>query len=110
MLRSMATRSCLRCRKDHLGSRDRCEACRTEVSEAYLAGPSAIPEVLAVIEAARAVLITSPIVPTAVHHELAAALEAFDLARAERAEDGDRTRPESPSARKVARARPTTAR
>jgi len=60
-----------------------------------------------IAEAARAVLMTSPIVPTAVHRELAAALEAFDLARTE---DGERTRPESPSARKVARTRPTTVR
>jgi predicted amidophosphoribosyltransferase len=56
----MVAHSCTRCRKNHLGSRDLCEECRTEVSEAYLEGPSAIPEVLAVIEAARAVLMTSP--------------------------------------------------
>ena len=79
-----------------------CGRCRTEMTEDYLAGPPAIPEMLAVVEAARAILLTSP-VPTALHRTLAAALDAFDDARAE---DGDLTMPETPSARRIARARP----
>ena len=97
----MAARSCPRCRKNHLGSLGFCERCRTEVTEDYLAGPSAIPELLAVVKAARAVLTTSPMVTAPVHRELAAALDAFDRARSEDAQ----TRPGTPSAREGARSR-----
>ncbi len=103
--RSMPARPCPRCQKSHKGSFGLCDRCRTELAEDYFAGPSAIPEMLTVIEAARAVLITSPTVTTTGHRELARALDAFDQARTE---DGDETRPGTPSARKVACARPAT--
>lgn len=74
------------------------------MTEEYGAGPPAIPEMLAVVDAARALLRTSPN-DTTNHRELAAALDAFDRTRAE----GDvETSPGTPSARAIARSRSTT--
>jgi hypothetical protein len=66
--------------------------------EGLLGGPSAIPEMLAIVHAARAVLIASSTVTRATRRELAAALEAFDRARGE---DSKEARPAIPSAREV---------
>ncbi len=77
-VRAVSAHACPRCGMKHRGAFDVCTRCRNEIIASGPVGPDAMPQLFAVVRAARAVAATAP--TTAAHRELVAALVAMDRA------------------------------
>ena len=74
----MAMHACPRCGMKHRGAFDVCTRCRNEINAFGPVFPDTMPQMFAVVRAARAVAATAP--RTAAHRALVVALAAMDRA------------------------------